>query len=1201
QENKGQIKDDKGIPHPEILFTGQADGYDIYLRSSGWSYILKSIDSASYKSHRIDIDFVNPNPVFAFETKNQIPGYDNFPVRNNESINYVLSFGEVVYKNIFNGIDLRFYYDDGNLRYDYIVHAGAKPEHIKMKIKHSGQPELNDGYGINIPSELGGIKKEKPFSYQIENHIRKEISSKYVLNTNILGFELGNYDITKELIIDPVSLISGKLKHLKSYFQRPYFAFYYYYSFGLSYRNIQRFKDNSVLNISNYAADKDFIEEGYNSSDIFVRRRSSFLPCVITKYDSANKKLWSVYHYEKHNNVIAWDADDSVIVIFAHTFNYYDTVSAGYTKKTVFASVYNHSGELLKRFELEKPEGIVELINPYLDYDPTYNYNQGNYNNYTNFSFEVQPISYEKTIKISDNKLNFLIIGRYMEHTDSNYNASLFFQKYDLEGKHEMTKEIRNNKIVIRYPKIIFEESNFGFKWITSDIVTARFLDDGGFLTISNNMIDHSQYLNPEFDVYTEFYNKDGEPVLRSDTEDDWTFFLQSDQLRENTSIGSVTITFAFTFDNDKNIYSLVSLRDTAVFNSKYKNLVRKNPYSNDMLDFHPYLFKFDSTLSLKWITQLINYDSNLTVGGATKLPYPSYSDPLDWGNILGVRRENYTRWNTGSTGVFVIDSTGNIYLPVLLDSTNLDGYLKKQFGARKLTITKISPDGNIIWQDSDVMNFGFDYKKDYFLGSELLIKNADIRNGTLYLDYYCSNAHTIKPRKDATKFDFDEFSPVPDLEALKIVGCEYPYDKLYDILFLKFNLDDSKLVSVTPTKFQISDTICVNHETSFKVEVRNEWHSPMEFEQPHLTGEGFRIVPNGAFTLQAGEKKEFTIIFAPKQHKVHTGSVVFKQNTISDFSHTVEFSGVTKAVIIETDLVWDLGTILINNTASGIFRIHNNGDVDSWIQGIKDLPEPFKQITPESKSNFIKGGEYLDYTIEFTPTDAGLFEYRYKIYAGTGCPDTLEVTIKGKGVTESIVINSDSLDYGYLYYCENITDTITIENVTNLPLTYNSAQIAGLNADNFTILEKPNVGEILVRGNPVKFVIEFKPLTPYGNKSAILEINTSEKTLNCPLKGEYAEIDISVNDIDMGIRNLNVLYDTVLTIRNNTRDNFTLNNIIIGDNRVTLATALPMEIPSMQEIEVGLEISSSISGEINTDLELIFTGRCLQNLTSNL
>ncbi|MDX9791495.1 MAG: hypothetical protein RBT61_11740, partial [Candidatus Kapabacteria bacterium] len=860
-ENKGQIKDDKGIPHPEILFTGQADGYDIYLRSSGWSYILKSIDSVAYKSHRIDIDFINTNKEFAFETKNQMPGYDNFPVRNNESINYVLSFGEVVYKNIFNGIDLRFYYDNGNLRYDYIVHAGADPNQIKMEIKYSGQTELNDAFGINIRSELGEIRKEKPFSYQIENHIKKEITSKFVLNTNILGFELGIYDISKELIIDPVSLISGKLKHLKSYFMDLGWGNHNdYYSKELSYRNIKRFKDNSVLNISNFVADKVFNDEGYNSTDILNRNRSAFLPCVITKYDSTNKKLWSVYHYEKLNNVIGWDADDSIIVIFAHTFNYYDTVSSGYTKKTVFASVYNHSGELLKRFELEKPEGVVDLINPYLETGGDYKNHQANFNNYSDFLFWELPISYEKTIKISGNKLNFLIIGRYMELTDSNYNASLFFQKYDFGGKLEMTKEIRNNKIIVNGKKIIFEESNFGCLWITSDILTARFLDDGGFFTISNNMKDHTQYLNPKYDVNTEFYNKDGEQVFRSDSEDDWTFFLQSSgQLRDDSRNRGFRHLLAYTMDNDKNIYSLVMVMDTSIFNSKYKNLVRKNPYSNNTLDFHPYLFKFDSTLSLKWITQLINYDSNLTVGG---LPIFTYRfNPLDFGNNPhGTIRENYTRWNTGSSLVMVKDSTGNIYIPVLLDSTNVDGFLGVQFGARELTLTKISPEGNIIWQDTDVMKFGFDYKKDYFLSSQLLIKNAELRNGTLYLDYYCSNAHTIKPRQDAAKFDFTEFLPQPDLVELQIKIEDGSWDdEIYDILFLKFNIDDSKLVSVTPTKIQISDTICVNHETSFKVEVRNEWHSPMEFEPPHLTGEGFRIVPNGAFTLQAGEKKEFT------------------------------------------------------------------------------------------------------------------------------------------------------------------------------------------------------------------------------------------------------------------------------------------------------------------------------------------------------
>lgn len=1204
-QNKGQILDTNNNSHPEIIFTGRGDNYLIYLRNNGWSYILKSFDSTSYKTERVDIDFVNPNYVFEFETKNQMPGYDNFPVRNNESINYVLSFGEVVYKNIFNGIDLRFYYDRGNLRYDYIVHPGADPKQIKMEIKHSGLPELNDGYGINIPIKLGYIKKEKPFSYQIENHIRKEVSSKYVLNTNILGFELGNYDISKELIIDPVSLISGKLKHLKSYFQNPDEDFVQsFYSYALSYHNIKRFKDNSVLIISNYADDKKFIDEGYDSAknEPWGGIRYAYLPSVITKYDSANNKLWSVYHYEKLNNIISWDADDSIIVILAHSYKYFDTLSSSYTKNTVFASIYNHYGELLNRFELVKPDSNTELIIPYQDDDWTMFPHAFKFDNYECGRSWTQPLSYEKSVKILDNKISFLIIGSSRKNNDIYYNASLFFQRYAPDGKLEFTKEIRNNKIIVRENKVVFEESNFGYWWITSDIPTVRFLDDGCFFIIRNNMRDHTKYVSPQYDIFTEFYNKDAELLLVSEKDNDLVYFLQS-----KGHLGGYQKDFyynnsvAFTFDGDKNIYSMVILDDSTVYNSKYKNLIIKNPYSNDILNVHPYLFKFDSTLNLKWITQLINYDRNLSIGGLKAGDVPFTGDPLGYHEHINAQKETYTKWNTGSSGVFAIDSTGNIYLPLLLDSTNYDGYIWKQTGARKLTVTKISPEGKILWQDKDVMYFGFDYKKDYFLGSQLLIKNADIKNGTLYLDYYCSNAHTIIPRKDAAKFDFNEFPPVPDLYTLKIVGCEYPYDKLYDILFLKFNINESDLVEAVPITSTITDTVCIGSTAPITIALTNRWHSAMNFEAPLIEGEDFYSLPSDKFTLNAGETKEITILFTPKTLKKYTGKVTFRQNNVGDFSHTVNFTGLTKSTNLQSGLIWDLGTVLINNTSSKTFRLYNNGNIGGWVVGIKNLPAEFKQIMPEQISNFIKGGDSLDYNLEFTPIEAGLFEYKYKLISSSGCPDTLEVTIRGKGVNESIIINADSIDFDYLYHCEEKTDTIKIENVTNSPITYNSSVITGLNADNFTILEKPADGTILLTGEPAKFAVRYKPQLPYGFKQAVLEINTSEKNIKCPLKGEYAKNEITANDIDLGFRNINVTYDTTVVIKNNSKDLIQLGFALPSDNRIIITSSLPLEIPSMGEKELALEIKSATTEPVNSKLMLVFSDRCTTDIETNI
>ncbi len=41
--------------------------------------------------------------------------------------------GAVTYKNIYPGIDLRYYTDNGKLKYDLIVHPGANPENIAMQ------------------------------------------------------------------------------------------------------------------------------------------------------------------------------------------------------------------------------------------------------------------------------------------------------------------------------------------------------------------------------------------------------------------------------------------------------------------------------------------------------------------------------------------------------------------------------------------------------------------------------------------------------------------------------------------------------------------------------------------------------------------------------------------------------------------------------------------------------------------------------------------------------------------------------------------------------------------------------------------------------------------------------------------------------------------------------------------------------------
>ena len=963
-ENKGQIKDDKGIPHPEILFTGQADGYDIYLRSSGWSYILKSIDSVAYKSHRIDIDFINPNPEFRFETKNQMQGYDNFPVRNNGSINYVLSFGEVVYKNIFNGIDLRFYYDKGNLRYDYIVHPGADPSQIQMNVKNSVQPVLNEESGINIHTMLGEIRKEKPFTYQLNDIQKKEISSNYILKDNLLGFETEQYDKSKDLIIDPVSLVYGKLRRMKAYFHYrsglldPEKS---YYSWSLANKNIKRLSDNSVILLSNNVLDNEFIKEHYEIVASQDYRKADFLPTVISKYDSLCNKIWSVYLYEKHNNVISWDADDSLIVVYAHSYFYYDTITKDYNKDAVFVSVYDIKGNLLRRFELTKPEGIVQFIHPQQDDNLRW------WNRYNNFRW-ADFLSYENTIKLTKEQISLIAVGRYAGNSNISYNCGLFLQNYNLNGNLLQNKILKQN-IMTRSGGTITSDSSFFAQGVVGDILLIRFLENGDFYNVRNN--------STQADF--EFYDNQGNYKFKLNEESEFVFFqkkydIGGDTLAIKRPFGTQIL--AYNIDKDKNFFMILHCDSTDPAIKKYTNLIKKNPYTPNYKLRQPYLLKFDSTGKLQWLSQILSFPINYTITTAD-FQYASLYDYNGLAEVnylfeLSVIVPNYrTPMNTGSDIVMAFDSAGNIFIPRIIDSSQS----KVQSTSRKLVICKISPQGDLLWQDTSALNFHFKDTEYSFKSSVMKIKKASVVGNSLYLEYFVSNLDELTTVKESEKFDLKEFYPRPDLRYLITDDVDehranIGSDLVSDLLFLKYNINESDLIgfeNLEPVNTAKFDTLCIGESLVHKFKVTNKWHSKMDFEAPIIEGSGFVISPSGKFSLNSGESKEFTIIFIPTELITYSSKIIFKQNNAPNFSNTVYLTGVAKATILESDLVWDFGTILINNTASKSFRLYNVGNVSSWVQGSKNFPVEFKQIVPTTSSIYLQVGDSLDYQIEFT------------------------------------------------------------------------------------------------------------------------------------------------------------------------------------------------------------------------------------------
>jgi hypothetical protein len=207
-QNNGQIVDIAQHLRPDILFKGDGGGADIYLRKTGISYVMSNMGEVTHeleeqvedlvkagkitreqvqakkreleekqmlKIHRIDVDFVNCNANATIQTAEQAEGYSNYYYAHSpKGITHVLSYNEIIQKNIYPNIDIKYYGGkEKGLKYDIIVNPGADPS--QLKLKYSGAEELkikdeNSSTGLStrliIKTSVGQLGEYMPKVYQ---------------------------------------------------------------------------------------------------------------------------------------------------------------------------------------------------------------------------------------------------------------------------------------------------------------------------------------------------------------------------------------------------------------------------------------------------------------------------------------------------------------------------------------------------------------------------------------------------------------------------------------------------------------------------------------------------------------------------------------------------------------------------------------------------------------------------------------------------------------------------------------------------------------------------------------------------------------------------------------------------------------------------------------------------------------------------
>jgi len=212
-ENKGQIVDLDGKVRPDVLFTAENNGVKMYFRNDALSYVFtqtaKEGDAVVVKSlYRADVEFLGANPNPRILTEKSTGTNTHFYLGHNpKGVTNVKSYEKIVYQNIYPSIDLAFFTTENGtaLKYEFIVKPGGNPSDIRLNYKGFSNLSTNRQGAIESKTPYGNLNEEKPFTFQLNDGAKKEVTSNYKISNGVVTFGVGGYDTSKDLVIDPLT------------------------------------------------------------------------------------------------------------------------------------------------------------------------------------------------------------------------------------------------------------------------------------------------------------------------------------------------------------------------------------------------------------------------------------------------------------------------------------------------------------------------------------------------------------------------------------------------------------------------------------------------------------------------------------------------------------------------------------------------------------------------------------------------------------------------------------------------------------------------------------------------------------------------------------------------------------------------------------------------------------------------------------
>jgi hypothetical protein len=172
---------------------------------SDWKEQEEKEKDIEYETDLVSFKWENANSNAEISGSDVTTDYYSYSFYDNagkiQNVNHINAYKKITYKNLYPSIDVEFtFHPDDGIKYALILHPGA--DISKVEMTYSNEPQIKENGDLVMSTLFGNITDHAPSTYY-ENDLSQEIKSHFVKTKNTITFDLGAYDNSRTIVIDP--------------------------------------------------------------------------------------------------------------------------------------------------------------------------------------------------------------------------------------------------------------------------------------------------------------------------------------------------------------------------------------------------------------------------------------------------------------------------------------------------------------------------------------------------------------------------------------------------------------------------------------------------------------------------------------------------------------------------------------------------------------------------------------------------------------------------------------------------------------------------------------------------------------------------------------------------------------------------------------------------------------------------------------